>query len=189
MFNRQVLVVELLPRHLVEKLQAKNLRLYVLEGTGQPWAPTHVETVLSYLIQLLGSWCPLAWSACLPDYTVACPFSTHDVLQGFSWGQSKQLSLPRAELIVVTLLTKGYWAPISTDLLFPFVYRTLPSLNYTQICHIIISSRASKTNPHSSCSSPLPARTAAPLQEASGPRAVFLASSVAFLVCVGQYNF
>lgn len=163
MFIIQILVVGLLPRHLMEKLQSKNLMLYALEGTGQPCSPTHVETVLSYLVQLLGLWCPLAWSACLPDCTVACPFSTHDVLQRFSWGQSKQLSLPGAELIVVTLLTKGCWAPISTDLLFPFVYRTLPSLNYTQICDIIISSRASKTNPHSSCSSPLPARTAAPL--------------------------
>ena len=68
--TRLFIVAGVLPRHLMEKLQSRNQRMYAQEGANQPWVPTHMETVLSYLVQLLGLPWPPAGSACLPDCIV-----------------------------------------------------------------------------------------------------------------------
>lgn len=61
-----------------------------------------VETQWSTLVQLLGLWCPLAQSVCPPDKALRA-FSLLLQFAGDSWVQTKQISLPGAELISYVL--------------------------------------------------------------------------------------
>lgn len=61
-----------------------------------------VETQWSTLVQLLGLWCPLAQSVCPPDKALRA-FSLLLQFGGDSWVQTKQISLPGAELISYVL--------------------------------------------------------------------------------------
>lgn len=122
-----------------------------------------------------------------PGQHSACLLSTHEVLRGDSRVQTKQISSPGAEPITVTFFTKG--AGPHSVLTFPFCLSagTSPLLTI-QRSVIVLSPPEHRTQP---CS-PLPlssasARTAA--AATSGPGAVPLASSMVFLVCVGQNNF
>ena len=102
--------------------------MYALEGASQPWVLPHMEMVLSYLVQLLGFAMASGRVSLSPRLHSACPFSTHEVLQGNSWGQTKQLSSPGAD-IISPFFRKGCWASNSPDLLFS-VCKNCCSVNY-----------------------------------------------------------
>ena len=120
-----------------------------------------------------------------PRLHSASPFSTHEVVQGNSWGQTKQLSSAGAD-IISPFFMKRCWASNSADLLFS-VCRNHCSVNYKALGYHYFLQSIRLSPPPSQLSV---CRTAASqLQEPSGSRTHLLGFSVMFLVCVVQYDF
>lgn len=160
-----------LPRHLTEQLRVQNPEAGCTGGHGPALGsvPPGDSVVLFYPVP--GIMVPLALSACPTNCTVRA-FS----LQGATWGQTKLLSLPGAELITCAL-HKGARGPL-LELNFS------SPLSTTQRSVMLLPPGHHRPNPTrlAAC------QVSSPFQEPSGPRAVLLASSTVFLVCVGQYN-
>lgn len=161
----------------------------MLEGASKPWAPTHMETVLSYLVQLLGLWCPLAWSACPPDCTVHASSLPTRFCRGTPG--DKPNSCPHQELTSSLLSSWRGTGPPSVMTSSSHLSAGTSPLSTTQSSRLLFSPpehhRPSPTPVAALC---LPGQQ--PRWPPSGtlcPRADLLASSVVFLVCVGQYNF
>lgn len=138
--TRLFIVAGVLPRHLTEKLQPRNQRMYALEGASQPWVPTHMEMVLSYLVQLLGLLWPPAGSAHLPDCTV------HALSLPINFCRATPGAKPNSshlQELTSFLLSSGRGAGLPTVLNFSSLSAGTATLSTTKLWGTNISSRAS----------------------------------------------
>lgn len=179
-FVRQFHAVGTLPRHLTEQLEFKTPRLGAPEGTGQPWALLHMETVLSYCVQFLGWW-PL-WPCQRVRQTAQCvPFLCPQGSAGGHLGPKRTALLARSWAHHLHPPQRGPGPLLELHFSSP--------LSTTQRSVILFPPGHHRPTPPGRPQLSAACQDSSPFQEPSGPRAVLLASSMVFLVCVGQYNF